>query len=80
MIQIEVDIKKTDSQIKDLQKKRNESEKLLKNIKANPDKFTSNQIDQLLKTLDDQIIISENLVQPIKKIEKDADIIIHMLN
>ena len=79
MVQIEIDLKETDNRVKDLRKKRNESAKLLDNIQANPDKFTSNQMDDLLNSLDDQIITSEDLVETIKQIEKDEDIKIQEL-
>ena len=79
MVQIEIDLKETDNRVKDLRKKRNESAKLLDNIQANPDKFTSNQMDDLMNSLDDQIITSEDLVETIKQIEKDEDIKIQEL-
>lgn len=46
---IEKDLKDTDDKINDLRKKRNEAKKLLDDIKANPDKFTPQQIDAMLQ-------------------------------
>ena len=57
--------------------------KNLKNIEANQDKFASAQMDELLGlisiSLDEQIVISEDLVEKIKLIENDRDDQIHEL-
>jgi len=56
-----------------LRKKRNESKKQLDDIKANPDKFSPQQVDELLQTLDEQLEKGEELSEKVKNIEIQLD-------
>jgi chromosome segregation ATPase len=52
---IEKDLKDIDDKIDDLKKKRSDLKKLIDDVKANPNKFTPQQIDEVLGILDDQV-------------------------
>jgi len=54
-LRLERELKDADEQLEDLKKRRNESKRLLDDIKANPDKFTPQQVDGLLTSLDEQL-------------------------
>ena len=56
-----------------MRKKRNESKKQLDEIRASPDRFTHQQIDVMLLSLDDQNETAGELVDTIKSIEIEED-------
>jgi hypothetical protein len=56
-----------------LKKRRGESKKLLDDIKANPDKFTPQQIDAMLYALDEQLEKGQELSDTIRNIEDQLD-------
>ena len=73
ILKIEKDLKNTDDNVNDLRKKRNESKKHLDEIRAGPDRFSPQQIDALLLSLDDQNERADELVDRIRAIEKEED-------
>jgi len=56
-----------------LRKRRNESKKQLDDIKADPDKFSPQQIDGMLQSLDEQLEKGEELSDKVKNIEIQLD-------
>ena len=73
VLRIEKDLKAADGNVNDLRKKRNESKKQLDEIRASPDRFTHQQIDVMLLSLDDQNETAGELVDTIKSIEIEED-------
>mmetsp|Transcript_21886 Transcript_21886/g.33964 ORF Transcript_21886/g.33964 Transcript_21886/m.33964 type:complete len:673 (-) Transcript_21886:559-2577(-) len=57
----------------DLKKKRNDLRKLLDDVKANPNKFTPQQIDEILDILDDQLEKADTLQDKVDEKEVELD-------
>lgn len=73
VLRIEKDLKATDDNVNDLRKKRNESKKTLDEIRASPDRFTPQQIDGMLVSLEEQNERADELVEKITIIEREED-------
>lgn len=72
-MRLERELREADEQLNDLKKRRGESKKLLDDVKANPDKFSPQQIDAMLYSLDEQLEKGQELSDTIRSIEDQLD-------